>query len=417
MRMLVATTALMLSLGVLPAAGQIPQTISYQGVLTDAAGVAVPDGPRNLTFKIYNAASGGSALWTEVQAAAPITRGAFAVILGSNTPLTLPFDVPYWLGTAVELDAELAPRVPLASSPYSLNARSLVLPFSATASAAGTSAVLSITNDGTGRAVAGTTTSTAVSAYGLHGQVSSLTPGVTSAGVRGVNNGTGSAGYGVDGSHAGAGSGVRGYAPSGIGVFGQSISGTGVYGASTTGSAGFFQGNVTVTGTLTKGAGAFKIDHPLDPRNRYLYHSFVESPDMKNIYDGVAMLDARGEAWIVLPEWFEALNRDFRYQLTAIGAPGPRLHVARKVHSSRFKIAGGEPGMEVSWQLTGIRQDPTANAHRIPVEEPKAPADRGRYLDPQAFGQPPERGIGRMPGAERDSLPRAALVRPRTSLR
>jgi hypothetical protein len=75
-----------------------------------------------------------------------------------------------------------------------------------------------------------------------------------------------------------------------------------------------------VTGTLTKGGGMFKIDHPLDPENKYLSHSFVESPDMMNIYNGIIRLNALGEAWVVLPDYFEALNRDFRYQLTSVGA-------------------------------------------------------------------------------------------------
>jgi hypothetical protein len=87
------------------------------------------------------------------------------------------------------------------------------------------------------------------------------------------------------------------------------------------GLAALLEGNVTVTGTLHKGGGSFKIDHPLDPANKYLSHSFVESPDMKNIYDGVTVLDENGEAEITLPDWFSALNKDFSYQLTAIGAP------------------------------------------------------------------------------------------------
>jgi hypothetical protein len=44
----------------------------------------------------------------------------------------------------------------------------------------------------------------------------------------------------------------------------------------------------------------FRIDHPLDPANKYLNHSAVESPDMKNIYDGVVTLDADGEAVVEL---------------------------------------------------------------------------------------------------------------------
>jgi len=153
---------------------------------------------------------------------------------------------------------------------------------------------------------------------------------------------------------------------------------------------GFFAGNLGVAGTLSKGSGSFKIDHPLDPENKYLYHSFVESPDMKNIYDGVAVLDAGGEATVTLPSWFEALNRDSRYQLTAIGAPGPNLYIAEKISANRFKIAGGTPGMEVSWQVTGIRKDAYADMHRIPVEESKPAAERGRYLHPEAFGFPKE---------------------------
>jgi hypothetical protein len=67
-----------------------------------------------------------------------------------------------------------------------------------------------------------------------------------------------------------------------------------------------------VTGTLTRSGGSFKIDHPLDPENRYLQHSFVESPDMMNIYNGNAELDDQGRATVVLPEYFETLNGDFR---------------------------------------------------------------------------------------------------------
>lgn len=160
------------------------------------------------------------------------------------------------------------------------------------------------------------------------------------------------------------------------------------------GQAAHFLGNVDINGTLTKSSGSFKIDHPLDPANKYLYHSFVESPDMKNIYDGTVTLDAQGEAWVELPNWFEALNKDFRYQLTAIGAPGPNLYIAEEIKSNKFKIAGGKPGMEVSWQVTGIRKDPYANDHRIQVEEQKPEAERGYYLYPQGYGQPANKSIG-----------------------
>jgi len=139
-----------------------------------------------------------------------------------------------------------------------------------------------------------------------------------------------------------------------------------------------FSGNVTVAGTLTKSAGSFRIDHPLDPAHRYLSHSFVESPDMLNIYNGNATLDGRGEAVVLLPAYFEALNRDFRYQLTALGAPGPTLYIAEEIQQNRFVIAGGTPGARVSWQVTGVRQDAYAEAHRIQVEEDKPAAELTR---------------------------------------
>lgn len=144
-----------------------------------------------------------------------------------------------------------------------------------------------------------------------------------------------------------------------------------------------------VNGNLSKGGGSFKIDHPLDPQNKYLYHSFVESPDMMNVYNGRSELDAQGEALVTLPDYFEALNRDYRYQLTPIGLPAPNLHVAQEILAGQFLIAGGQPGQTVCWSVTGIRQDAYANANRIPVEEQKPSAERGQYLHPQAFGLRP----------------------------
>jgi hypothetical protein len=136
-----------------------------------------------------------------------------------------------------------------------------------------------------------------------------------------------------------------------------------------------------VYGTLAKQAGSFMIDHPLDPENKYLSHSFVESPDMMNIYNGVVKLNAKGRAVVTLPSYFEALNQDFRYQVTPVGAFAP-IYVAQKIKGNSFHIAGGKPGMEVSWQVTGIRHDAYANAHRIAVEEEKPSGEKGRLSYP-----------------------------------
>ncbi|HEV2423849.1 MAG TPA: hypothetical protein VGZ29_03370 [Terriglobia bacterium] len=152
-------------------------------------------------------------------------------------------------------------------------------------------------------------------------------------------------------------------------------------------------GSLNVTGTLTKGSGSFKIDDPLDPANKYLYHSFVESPDMMDIYNGNVTTNKQGVAIVVLPAYFQALNRDFRYQLTPIGQFA-QVIVARKIANNRFVIRTSKPGVEVSWQVTGIRHDAFANAHRIPVEEEKPPREQGKYLHPELFGARPEEAVG-----------------------
>jgi hypothetical protein len=174
-------------------------------------------------------------------------------------------------------------------------------------------------------------------------------------------------------------------------------------------------GNLEATGALMAAAKPFKIDHPLDPTNKYLLHTAIESPDMKTMYDGVVMLDGNGEARVELPGYFEALNQDFRYQLTALGAPGPNLYIAEKISGNQFRIAGGKPGAEVSWQATGIRHDAWANAHRIPVEVDKQGAERGRYLHPDAFGAPPEMSVSYNGGAKRRNLPEFGSKRPKSA--
>jgi hypothetical protein len=229
------------------------------------------------------------------------------------------------------------------------------------------------------------------------------------AGVYGSDASSGGA-NGVTGNSI-AGNGVAGFTAgdNNSGVYGDDTSsggGYGVYGASTNGTALYADGNCHVSGTLSKGSGSFKIDHPLDPSNKYLYHSFVESPDMMNVYNGNVVLDEAGRATVELPEWFEALNRDFRYQLTAIGGFAP-IYVSKKIAQGCFEIAGGEAGLEVSWQVTGIRHDAFANAHRIVVEEDKSSQDRGCYLHPELFGSTEHVGSVARAHARRRPVPRS----------
>jgi hypothetical protein len=263
-------------------------------------------------------------------------------------------------------------------------------------------------HSGSGTGVYGVSTS----GTGVNGSSGSA----SNRGVFGYNSGGGIGVYGESNSSSNAaikgfnptGNGVRGegntgaygfsVASNGNGAVGEANVGTsayGVWGKSSSGFAGFFSGKVHVNGALSKSSGSFKIDHPLDPEGKYLYHSFVESPDMKNIYDGNVVTDDRGFATVTLPAWFEALNSDFRYQLTVLGGGDvwAQARVARKIEANAFVIQTSAPNIEISWQVTGIRQDAWANAHRIQVEEEKPEIERGTYLHPELFGQPEEKGI------------------------
>jgi len=173
-------------------------------------------------------------------------------------------------------------------------------------------------------------------------------------------------------------------------------------------------GNFTVGGTLSvTGTKNFMIDHPLDPANKYLYHAAIESSEVLNLYSGNVTLDASGAAVVNLPDWFEVLNKDFRYQLTPIGQPGHDLYIAEEVSGGHFKIAGGTPGGRVSWQVTGVRNDAWERAHPMVVEADKG-ADRGHYLTPEFFGQPEEARIGYGDPVPPE-VPKRNLLEPRTS--
>lgn len=268
------------------------------------------------------------------------------------------------------------------------------------------------TNNVAGRGVYGNNTSTTGStAYGVQGQSSSSAGvGVFGSspftGVQGsVSSATGRALVAISSATSGANFGLlaTNASDSGIAISGRALSTNsstntriGVYGeapAQTNSWAGFFQGNLNVTGSIFGASKSFRIDHPLDPANKYLNHVSIESPDMKNFYDGVAILDAAGRATVSLPDWFEALNGDFRYQLTCVGGFAP-VYIAREIENNQFVIEGGTAGLKVSWAVTGIRRDAWSNSHRVPVEELKGPSERGKYLSPESFGMPESLRIG-----------------------
>lgn len=222
----------------------------------------------------------------------------------------------------------------------------------------------------------------------------------TNRGVHGVAYGSTSVNFGLYGdaevgSSPGSSAGVYGTCTgSGNGVIGEANgqNAYAIWGKSTDGFAGKFAGNVSIVGNLSKSSGTFKIDHPMDPANKYLYHSFVESPDMMNIYNGNATTDAEGFATVKLPAYFEALNMEFRYQLTVIGVFAQAI-VANKIENNSFVIQTDKPNIEVSWQVTGVRQDPYATAHRVVPEVEKEPENKGKYLHPEVYGFAENAGI------------------------
>ena len=152
--------------------------------------------------------------------------------------------------------------------------------------------------------------------------------------------------------------------------------------------------NLACAGTLTSnGAKPFKIDGPADPAGKYLVHVAVESSEMINIYTGNVVVDASGTATVQLPSWFQTENADFRYALTAIGAPAPNLYVAEEVTNNQSKIAGGKPGQKVSWQITAPRQDAWAKANPLEPEIEKPADEQGLYVHPELYGQPREKSV------------------------
>ena len=240
-------------------------------------------------------------------------------------------------------------------------------------------------NSSTGAGVFGATLVLSGNNYGVYGR--SASP---------LGNGV----YGEASADSGSAYGVWGktLSTSGRGVYGQASATAGVnygvYGSSSSASgfAGYFQGNVQVNGTLSKSGGSFKIDHPLDPENQFLSHSFVESPDMMNIYNGNIVTDDKGFARVQMPDWFEALNQDFRYQLTVVRSFA-RAAIWEEMDGNQFVIRTDEPKVKVSWMVTGIRHDRWAEANRIPVETKKTGDQRGKYLSPELWGADADKAL------------------------
>jgi trimeric autotransporter adhesin len=246
-----------------------------------------------------------------------------------------------------------------------------------------------------GQADSTTNSAAAVSGYetAATGAVDGVIGGVasTSQGAAGV--------FGYDSATSGDGVGVGGEvsSPDGAGGYFINTSDDGGYVVEGQGPDGVVfsvnnSGDGEFSGTVTCSGCSSEIDDPVDAANKYLYHSSVQSPDMMNVYNGNITTNANGVATVALPNYFEALNREFRYQLTVIGQFAQAI-VAQEISQNQFTIKTNQPNVKVSWQVTGIRQDPWANAHRIPSEVAKPANKRGYYVHPELYGAGPDKSI------------------------
>src|SRR5262249_34244900 len=145
------------------------------------------------------------------------------------------------------------------------------------------------------------------------------------------------------------------------------------------------------------GTKSFRIDHPLDPENKYLLHYCCEGPEPINAYRGMVETDASGEAWINLPDYFAEINRDPTYHLTVVdNTDRPtfvQAKIAREIENNRFKIRTSAPHTKVSWRVEAVRNDLWVRMRGAPVEVEKDATERGKYQHPEFYNLPPENGI------------------------
>jgi len=97
-------------------------TFSMQGVLRDPLGKTVADGAYQLTFRIYEQETGGSAIWSETQADVQVGHGVFGAELGIIASLdAVPFDAAYWVGVSIEDGIEIEPRFKMNRVPATMS--------------------------------------------------------------------------------------------------------------------------------------------------------------------------------------------------------------------------------------------------------------------------------------------------------
>lgn len=178
-----------------------------------------------------------------------------------------------------------------------------------------------------------------------------------------------------------------------VGALSIGIRGNDAAGAANT-YAGYFIGKVHVNGTLTTtGPKPFTIDHPLDPENKILRHFAIESPDVLNIYSGNITTDANGKATVKLPDYFAAINKDFRYQLTVIGTFAQAI-ISEEISGNEFVVETNKPNVKVSWEVKATRNDGYMKyVNTMAAEEEKPTYVKGKYFTPEAHQKPVSMGV------------------------
>ena len=398
---------------------QAPEKMSYQAVVRDGSDALVVSTAVGMQISILQTTSTGTAVYVETQTPTTNANGLVSIEVGSGTVVSGDFTTIDWSSDSYFIQTEVDP---LGGTAYTITGASQLLsvPYALFSKSSGGVAGAewntngnNIRNTNAGSVVVGSsvpnsninfvvsTNASPKAAIGNNGGFNNVNSGelhfvedatyAAECGIKIQHNGAANSLYFVGGCSAPDT--IARFNRSGFSNIRQLRLGLNYNTNPTTqlsvdGNSDF-TGNVTITGDLNvtgniaKGGGTFKIDHPLDPKNKYLVHSFVESPEMMNIYSGNATTDANGYVTVTLPKYFEAANKDFRYQLTSIGSFSQAI-IKEKVNGNKFVIQTSTPGVEVSWQITAVRSDKFANENRIVPEKEKE--FKGTYLHPKLYG-------------------------------
>lgn len=398
---------------------QAPEKMSYQAVVRDGSNALIVSTAVGMQISILQTTSTGTAVYVETQTPTTNVNGLVSIEIGTGTVVSGDFTTIDWSTDSYFIKSEIDPTggttytitgaSQLLSVPYALFSKSS----GGVAGAEWNTSGNNIRNTNAGSVLVGSsvpnsninfvvsTNASPKAAIGNNGGFNNVNSGelhftedatyAAECGIKIQHNGAANSLYFVGGCSAPdtiARFNRSGYSNMRQLRLGLNYNTNPTTQLSVDGNSDF-TGNVTITGDLNvtgniaKGGGTFKIDHPLDPQNKYLVHSFVESPEMMNIYSGNAKTDANGYVTVIMPSYFEAANKDFRYQLTTIGTFAQAI-VKEKVSGNKFVIQTSTPNVEVSWQVTAVRADKFADENRIVSEKEKE--FKGTYLHPELYG-------------------------------